>query len=110
MNNKGNHGIADIYLADMPPPLELITLCEAAIVAANMHVVSFVRHDFAPEGLTAVWILSESHFTIHTYPEHKYISVDCYTCGNEGNPAAAIEKLRELLGTHSATMQYFKRG
>ncbi|GAB2828943.1 hypothetical protein GCM10027043_33290 [Ferruginibacter profundus] len=37
-----------------------------------------VYHDFSPEGFTAVVCLSESHISIHTWPEHRLVNVDVY--------------------------------
>ncbi len=36
---------------------------------------------FPPNGLTMVFLLSESHASIHTYPEHDACFVDLFTCG-----------------------------
>lgn len=36
-------------------------------------VLNFVDHVFEPFGWTALWLLGESHFAIHTFPEeNKY--------------------------------------
>ncbi|WP_029163884.1 S-adenosylmethionine decarboxylase [Anaerophaga thermohalophila] len=32
-------------------------------------VLDFTEHHFKPEGYTALWLLAESHFAIHTFPE-----------------------------------------
>ncbi|MGG9960145.1 S-adenosylmethionine decarboxylase family protein [Ferruginibacter sp. SUN106] len=37
-----------------------------------------VYHNFSPEGFTAVICLSESHISIHTWPEHNLVNVDVY--------------------------------
>jgi S-adenosylmethionine decarboxylase proenzyme len=38
------------------------------------------EHVFNPEGLTILYLLSESHLSVHTFPERKYIAIDLYTC------------------------------
>jgi S-adenosylmethionine decarboxylase len=38
---------------------------------------------FPPNGLTMVFLLSESHASIHTYPEHGACFVDLFTCGEK---------------------------
>jgi S-adenosylmethionine decarboxylase proenzyme len=38
------------------------------------------EHKFDPEGLTILYLLSESHISIHTFPERNYIAIDLYTC------------------------------
>lgn len=91
MNNKGLMVIADIYTSGSMPDAEIEKLCEVAIKQSNMNVVDKLSKHFEPHGLTVLWLLSESHFSLHTYPEHNYFSVDCYTCGSEGNPKAAMD-------------------
>lgn len=52
-----------------------------------MREVAF--HKFAPQGVSGVVIISESHLTIHSFPEHGYASIDVYTCGDlDANVAA----------------------
>ena len=80
------------------------------IELTGLNVVSSMHKKFKPSGVTSVWILEESHFTLHTYPEHKYLSVDCYTCGSEGNPDAAINMLVDSLHTTKTIRNRFKRG
>lgn len=88
MSPLGTHVMLDAWwpLAGFPGPAALLEACEASIAASGMTVECAVRKDFRPQGVTAVWVLSESHFTLHTYPEEGYISVDCYTCGDRGDP------------------------
>jgi S-adenosylmethionine decarboxylase proenzyme len=38
------------------------------------------HHIFQPQGLTVLYLLAESHFSIHTFPEHNYAAIDLYTC------------------------------
>ena len=48
------------------------------IIEKNLTVIKKIEHKFSPQGETIVFILSESHFTIHTYPENRYLSMDIY--------------------------------
>lgn len=110
MDNRGRHVIADIYLHAWPGDGAVMQACEAAIVESRMSVVACTHKQFQPAGLTAVWILSESHFTLHTYPEHRYLSVDCYTCGDEGRPDLAVQRLLAGLDVDSAAVREMPRG
>jgi len=67
-----------------------------AVLASNVTMLDIVKHKFNPQGLTVLALLSESHISIHTYPEHGYIAVDMFTCGDRADPLAGINKIREL--------------
>ncbi|QQG47852.1 MAG: S-adenosylmethionine decarboxylase [Candidatus Woesebacteria bacterium] len=37
-------------------------------------------HKFEPHGITYIFILSQSHLVIHTYPEYNLIHIDLLSC------------------------------
>ncbi|MCH2225233.1 MAG: S-adenosylmethionine decarboxylase [Crocinitomicaceae bacterium] len=43
-------------------------------------VLSFIDHHFNPQGYTCLWLLSESHLAVHTYPEHSKSYVELTSC------------------------------
>jgi S-adenosylmethionine decarboxylase proenzyme len=51
----------------------------------NFTILNKKIHEFEPIGITIIYMLSESHLTIHTFPERKYIAFDLYTCRNYEN-------------------------
>jgi S-adenosylmethionine decarboxylase len=52
-----------------------------AVLASGATLLTSARHVFPPDGMTIVMLLSESHASIHTYPEHNSCFVDLFTCG-----------------------------
>ena len=46
----------------------------------NFKILGEIEHRFEPEGYTFLFLLSESHLSVHTFPERKYLSFDLYTC------------------------------
>lgn len=46
----------------------------------DLNIVKKLSHMFSPQGITLVYILSESHLVIHTWPEFGVIHVDLVTC------------------------------
>jgi len=46
----------------------------------DFNVLQKIEHQFEPQGISIIYLLSESHITIHTFPEKKYIAFDLYTC------------------------------
>lgn len=43
-------------------------------------VLGKLTHQFEPQGCSLVYLLSESHISVHTFPEKNYIAMDIYTC------------------------------
>lgn len=60
-------------------------------------VLSVAYEKFDPYGGTVIVILSESHLSIHTYPEKGFAAIDCYTCGKNTKPKIAINYLIDML-------------
>jgi S-adenosylmethionine decarboxylase len=80
-----------------------------AAEASGATLLGIVSHKFEPQGVTAVALLSESHISIHSWPEHGYAAVDAFTCGEHTNPEAACRSLRESLKATSGSMKLLYR-
>ena len=52
-----------------------------------------VAYEFGPAAISVDIVLAESHLTIHTWPEIKFIAVDIFTCGNTADPKKALNYL-----------------
>jgi S-adenosylmethionine decarboxylase len=74
--------------------IEKIMVQAAIESGADIREVSF--HQFHPVGVSGVVVISESHLTIHTFPEHGYASLDVYTCGDM-NPHVSMEYITKQL-------------
>ncbi len=69
-----------------------------------------IWHTFPGEGgVTGLVMLTESHLTCHTYPEHKIATFNLYCCRTrpEWNWE---EKLRSLLGASEVAVSKIERG
>ena len=69
----------------------------AAAKASNAQVLDYVDYSFSPHGFTMAILLSESHATIHTYPEHNACFVDLFTCGDKCSSANFDAAIRAYL-------------
>lgn len=67
---------------------------EAAEVS-GAHVVNSTFHSFAPQGVSGVLVISESHFAVHAWPEHDYAAVDLFTCGDGVDFDTAVKSLAD---------------
>ncbi|WP_139490005.1 adenosylmethionine decarboxylase [Brevibacillus dissolubilis] len=68
-----------------------------AAEACGATVLSVQAKQFSPQGATVLVLLSESHLSIHTYPEVGFAALDCYTCGETVDPQVAIDYMVEVL-------------
>lgn len=84
-------------------------LTKAALMA-GAHIVTTAFHKFNPHGVSGVVIIAESHFSIHTWPEHGYAAIDIFTCGEGLKPGIACEYMKMQLKSSNSTLVEMKRG
>lgn len=109
----GRHIISELWDCDQKKLNDLVfvkeTMVNAAIEAgAEVREVAF--HQFAPQGVSGVVIISESHLTIHSFPEHGYASIDVYTCGEHVRPHNAVKYIVEKLEAKNINNKELMRG
>lgn len=77
---------------------------------AGARVVDAVFHAFAPQGLSGVVVIAESHITIHTWPEHGYAAIDIFTCG-EPELARRIQDLvvQVFAARHTSAREFLRK-
>lgn len=108
----GRHVISELWGCDFDKlndmeKIEQIFADAALKSGAEIREVAF--HKFAPQGVSGVVIISESHLTIHTFPEHGYASIDVYTCGDM-DPNIAADYIAEALGAQTRENIEIPRG
>ncbi|WP_340373700.1 adenosylmethionine decarboxylase [Peribacillus sp. FSL E2-0218] len=112
METMGRHVISELWGCDFEK-LNNIDLIEKIFVDAALKSGAEVRevafHKFAPQGVSGVVIISESHLTIHSFPEHGYASIDVYTCGNL-DPNIAADYIAEALNAQTRENIELPRG
>lgn len=81
-----------------------------AAEACGATVLSVQSKQFDPQGATVLVLLSESHLSIHTYPERGFAALDCYTCGETVDPEVAIEYMVKILNPKKAYARKLIRG
>lgn len=82
---------------------------EHAAMAAGATLLGIITHKFEPQGVTAVALLSESHLSLHSWPEYGYASIDAFTCGDHTDPEAACNSLKEAFRSTHGSMRLLKR-
>lgn len=53
------------------------------LIESGFCVLNKAEHHFTPMGWTALYLLSESHFAIHTFPEENKTYVEISSCIDE---------------------------
>ena len=47
---------------------------------ATFNVLNYSENRFNPYGFTGLWLLAESHFAVHTFPEHDSSYIELSSC------------------------------
>jgi S-adenosylmethionine decarboxylase len=81
-----------------------------AAVESNATVVEQSFHEFKPYGVSGAVIIQESHYTIHTWPEHRYAAVDLFYCGGTVLVHRAIEVLNDRFQPERIKFLIVRRG
>ena len=97
---RGVHFLASYCECDTQALSDLENLAIAmhqAVEKSGAIIVEISSKVFPPSGLTMVFLLAESHASIHTYPEHGACFVDLFTCGEECSAEKFDAEMRAYL-------------
>jgi S-adenosylmethionine decarboxylase proenzyme len=75
---------------------------------SGANVIQTISKKFEPQGVTILCLLSESHISIHTYPELGNCYVDIFTCG-AANPKIGCDRIIEQLNPQSYDLKFVGR-
>ncbi|MDP4007441.1 MAG: adenosylmethionine decarboxylase, partial [bacterium] len=107
----GQHLLADFWNGKtIEDKKELERLLRGAAKAAQSKALQVCIYKFAPQGITGVILLAESHIALHTWPEINYIAIDIFTCGKEARPKDALAYLQNYLHPERVEVTEMKRG
>lgn len=109
----GHHWLLD--LSGCRAPLRLLTdaahlqlACQGLAQATGMQVVGHVFHQFQPSlqhptqpsqpaGVTGVLLLAQSHLSVHTWPESRFVALDVYVCDHHQDNYARGQALTDAM-------------
>ena len=94
-------------LQDKSQFVEALTL---GIQKSGATLLQECTHAFDNESFTSVFLLSESHCSVHTYPEHKSVFIDLFTCGDHCDYHAFEETVKTFLKPNQVVFSVVKRG
>lgn len=93
---RGVHIISELYgvgAAQLDDLTRLRQVLEVGAQRAGATVCGVLSKRFEPHGLSLVLLLSESHVSVHTYPEHGALFFDAFTCGSRCRPELILEEV-----------------
>lgn len=99
-NPKGIHVILDLISCNREKLNDeeyLVELIQTAALISGASILQTSHHKFEPQGVTAFCLLSESHISIHTWPEIGKAALDIYTCGKNTDPILAGNYIKDEL-------------
>ena len=80
-----------------------------AVSESGARVVASECHPFPGGGLSVTVILSESHISVHTFPEIRYATLDFFTCG-DSRPLRGMKTILEGFGAGTHEFVIIPRG
>ena len=86
----------------------LVKLLEDAAICSGATVIQTIYKKFDPQGVTVLTLLSESHVSIHTWPETGEAAVDIFTCGT-CNPKLGGDLIIEQLKPSRYKIELIRR-
>ncbi len=101
------HGCAPDRLRDRAA---IVGLLERIVADMQLHVVATSVHAFSGAGgITALYLLAESHLAIHTFPETGLATLNAYCC-TPRRPADWRALLADALGARDVLVRELPRG
>ena len=113
LNAIGHHYIAEASgcnpeIISSVEKVQQILVKAAEIAGAQVWSISISK--FPPQGVSGVVVISESHISTHTWPEHKYAALDIYTCGDNVDPEKGVIYAVEAFGASTSHITEITRG
>lgn len=108
----GKHFLASYLECDPNAICDTQRLREAmdlAVKASGATILNQSTYIFEPSGITIVYTLSESHASIHTYPEFGACFVDLFTCGDNCKSEPFNQQLQGYLKPQIVNARQFLR-
>ena len=75
----------------------------------GFNVVAKAFHQFEPFGATGVFVLAESHFSVHSYPEDEKVYVDVFCCSPTFDPMRCAKIIESSFMASRGSWQVVQR-
>ena len=85
------------------------SLFSRAVRESGLTVLDEGFYKFSPYGFTCFLLLSESHASVHAWPEHGYCAIDLFTCNLTLDLTALVERLKTDFGAEAYSLRRLER-
>ncbi|MEM4188684.1 MAG: adenosylmethionine decarboxylase [Candidatus Hadarchaeum sp.] len=99
-------GVAAQKISRVEPLREIL---DRVIIKSGLKPINSAFHQFEPHGVSAFYLLRESHLSIHTWPEHEYAAIDIFCCGSEKRAIKALDLLIKWLKPKKVKKRLLRR-
>ena len=82
---------------------QLNAMLKQICIDNEFQILNEVQYKFEPIGCSILFLLSESHLSIHTFPEKNHMSFDIYTCRQYKDNAVYNEIYQYLINILDAS-------
>lgn len=111
--HAGKHVLLDLYFCNseyLKDPLKISEFLKEAAIKSGATILFDHFHTFGDGcGVTGMLVLSESHISIHSWPEIGFASIDLYMCG-DANPEIGAHLLIQQFESKESNLNVIKRG
>jgi S-adenosylmethionine decarboxylase proenzyme len=80
-----------------------------AVRSSGLTVVNEGFYKFTPHGFTCFLLLSESHASLHAWPEYGYCAIDLFTCAIGKDLLPLIQDIKNALSADNFTLRKLDR-
>jgi S-adenosylmethionine decarboxylase len=113
MKSLGHHFLIELYDCDeiILEDQDLIKkIMHEAIKICGATEVGDIFYEFSPHGISGVILISESHFSIHSWPENRYAAIDLFTCQVDLEIQKTYQYFCSAFDSKSSSITEIKRG
>ena len=107
----GTHLIADFFGSQNDDSVLYIKKAlREAIKKSGATLLLIKTHKFYPQGVSAFALIAESHVSIYSWPEFKYMAIDAFTSGAKIDLYKILEVLEKRFKPRKIKVKLLKRG